>query len=156
MNRPLCSVVVFYRFPVQGAKSKPRRWPERRKLYSLFNRLRKSKGAWPQSLAKRLVPRQEKASGEMAEWLKAHAWKACVRETVPWVRIPLSPPPALRFGAASRAETEEKRVPRPSCEAATAGSPFRRDGGQQPPVPSAPHFSCQCCPNATVANARWW
>lgn len=31
-------------------------------------------------------------SGEMAEWLKAHAWKACVRETVPWVRIPLSPP----------------------------------------------------------------
>lgn len=28
----------------------------------------------------------------MAEWLKAHAWKACVRETVPWVRIPLSPP----------------------------------------------------------------
>src|SRR5437879_2720947 len=32
------------------------------------------------------------ASGEMAEWLKAHAWKACVRETVPWVRIPLSPP----------------------------------------------------------------
>jgi hypothetical protein len=32
----------------------------------------------------------------MAEWLKAHAWKACVRETVPWVRIPLSPPPQLR------------------------------------------------------------
>jgi hypothetical protein len=34
-------------------------------------------------------------AGEMAEWLKAHAWKACVRETVPWVRIPLSPPPTL-------------------------------------------------------------
>src|SRR5262245_65664417 len=30
--------------------------------------------------------------GEMAEWLKAHAWKACIRETVSWVRIPLSPP----------------------------------------------------------------
>ena len=29
----------------------------------------------------------------MAEWLKAHAWKACIRETVPWVRIPLPPPP---------------------------------------------------------------
>src|SRR5207248_10370578 len=28
----------------------------------------------------------------MAEWLKAHAWKACIRETVSWVRIPLSPP----------------------------------------------------------------
>ena len=28
----------------------------------------------------------------MAEWLKAHAWKVCKRETVSWVRIPLSPP----------------------------------------------------------------
>jgi hypothetical protein len=28
----------------------------------------------------------------MAERLKAHAWKACVGETLPWVRIPLSPP----------------------------------------------------------------
>src|ERR1044071_1657690 len=44
------------------------------------------------SLAKCALPRHERASGEMAEWLKAHAWKACVRETVPWVRIPLSPP----------------------------------------------------------------
>ena len=32
--------------------------------------------------------------GEMTEWLKVHAWKACVRVTVPWVRIPLSPPRA--------------------------------------------------------------
>ena len=31
-------------------------------------------------------------SGEVAEWLKAHAWKACIRETVSWVRIPPSPP----------------------------------------------------------------
>src|SRR5262249_11192186 len=30
----------------------------------------------------------------MAEWLKAHAWKACMRETVSWVRIPLPPPEA--------------------------------------------------------------
>jgi hypothetical protein len=30
--------------------------------------------------------------GGMAEWLKAHAWKACIRETVSWVRIPLPPP----------------------------------------------------------------
>ncbi len=46
----------------------------------------------PPSLAKVAVPLQDRPSGEMAEWLKAHAWKACVRETVPWVRIPLSPP----------------------------------------------------------------
>jgi hypothetical protein len=32
----------------------------------------------------------------MAEWFKAHAWKACVRETVPRVRIPLSPPAFAR------------------------------------------------------------
>ena len=31
-------------------------------------------------------------AGEMAEWLKAHAWKACLGETLTWVRIPLSPP----------------------------------------------------------------
>ncbi len=31
----------------------------------------------------------------MAERLKAHAWKACLGETLTWVRIPLSPPPFL-------------------------------------------------------------
>ena len=36
--------------------------------------------------------RFRKSSGEVAEWLKAHAWKACIRETVSWVRIPPSPP----------------------------------------------------------------
>ena len=30
--------------------------------------------------------------GEMAEWFKAHAWKACILLKVSWVRIPLSPP----------------------------------------------------------------
>ena len=28
----------------------------------------------------------------MAERLKAHAWKACIGETLSWVRIPFSPP----------------------------------------------------------------
>ena len=32
--------------------------------------------------------------GGMAEWLKAHAWKACIRETVSWVRIP---PPSAKI-----------------------------------------------------------
>ena len=36
-----------------------------------------------------------KHSGELSERLKEHAWKACVRETVPRVRIPNSPP--LKF-----------------------------------------------------------
>jgi hypothetical protein len=29
--------------------------------------------------------------GEVSEWLKEHAWKVCIRETVSGVRIPLSP-----------------------------------------------------------------
>ncbi len=29
--------------------------------------------------------------GEVSEWLKEHAWKVCIRETVSRVRIPLSP-----------------------------------------------------------------
>jgi hypothetical protein len=33
--------------------------------------------------------------GGMAEWLMALAWKACIRETVSWVRIPLPPPGPL-------------------------------------------------------------
>src|SRR6202167_6675844 len=33
--------------------------------------------------------------GGVAEWLKALAWKACIRETVSWVRIP--PPPPMPF-----------------------------------------------------------
>ena len=31
-------------------------------------------------------------NGEVSEWLKEHAWKACIRLRVSRVRIPLSPP----------------------------------------------------------------
>src|SRR3977135_4090258 len=40
----------------------------------------------------RAALRRAPLCGGMAEWLKAHAWKACIRETVSWVRIPLPPP----------------------------------------------------------------
>ena len=30
-------------------------------------------------------------SGDLSEWLKEHAWKVCIRETVSRVRIPQSP-----------------------------------------------------------------
>ncbi len=33
--------------------------------------------------------------GEVSERFKEHAWKACVGETQPWVRIPPSPPSSL-------------------------------------------------------------
>ena len=29
--------------------------------------------------------------GDLSEWLKEHAWKVCIRETVSRVRIPQSP-----------------------------------------------------------------
>src|SRR5215472_1074653 len=44
-----------------------------------------------------ILPPQFFRSGEVAEWLKAHAWKACIRETVSWVRIPPSPPVKLKL-----------------------------------------------------------
>src|SRR5579859_636969 len=60
-------------------------------------------------------------AGEMAEWLKAHAWKACLGETLTWVRIPLSPPfhlsvhcwkRSFAFGSGFRlaAQTPRKRL----------------------------------------------
>ena len=35
--------------------------------------------------------------GEMAEWFKAQAWKACILLKVSWVRIPLFPSLILPF-----------------------------------------------------------
>ena len=47
----------------------------------------------------------------MSEWLKEHAWKACVGETLPRVRIPLSPP---NFAPLRLAERDIFRPPRGS------------------------------------------
>src|ERR1035437_7207405 len=88
----LYSIVAGNRFSVQGSGMRKPDGDRRVKLPWLFNRLRKFPPSRPHSLAKVLLALQDRASGEMADWLKAHARKACVRETVPWVRIPLSPP----------------------------------------------------------------
>jgi hypothetical protein len=57
-----------------------------------FDDLSQSTTSRPHNRCKLLI-----LNGEMSEWLKEHAWKACVGETLPWVRIPLSPPiPASR------------------------------------------------------------
>ena len=53
-------------------------------------------------LVRPAVGESSESNGEMSEWLKEHAWKACVGETLPRVRIPLSPPISLRsIGGAS-------------------------------------------------------
>ena len=43
-------------------------------------------------ILRNLQPEPRRFPGEVAEWLKAHAWKACLREIATWVRIPPSPP----------------------------------------------------------------
>jgi hypothetical protein len=89
------SIVVRHRLSVHPPPGERDPTAGMSKLPRLFNCLLKYRRPRPHSLAKAVPSLQERASGEMAEWLKAHAWKACVRETVPWVRIPLSPPYAL-------------------------------------------------------------
>jgi hypothetical protein len=49
-------------------------------------------------------------SGGVAEWLKAHAWKACIRATVSRVRIPLPPPARFRPHFSGRRESAKKRL----------------------------------------------
>jgi hypothetical protein len=76
-----------------GGRDRPAARPPAKQKWQVYsNSCMNFRRGGRQPLAKSLPPLQERASGEMAEWLKAHAWKACVRETVPWVRIPLSPP----------------------------------------------------------------
>ena len=51
--------------------------------------------------------------GEMAERLKARAWRARVSERVPWVRIPLSPPPSLLLQRLrARIQEQPEKFPR--------------------------------------------
>ena len=46
----------------------------------------------------------------MAEWFKAHAWKACLGETLSWVRIPLSPPLNDDLTHAFQFQDEKKKI----------------------------------------------
>ncbi len=49
--------------------------------------------------------------GEVSEWLKEHAWKACSREIATWVRIPPSPPCAVGYRAPPNANSHRA----PAC-----------------------------------------
>ena len=73
--------------------------------------------------------------GEMAEWLKAHAWKACLLERVTWVRIPLSPPASLNCR-----ETPPPFLPKTAKHAHLSrylpGKPDWRERTAQDEVPS--------------------
>ena len=60
-----------------------------------FNKISINKG-FPKYLVENLDKYKEwivdLKFGEVAEWLKAHAWKACKGAILSWVRIPFSPP----------------------------------------------------------------
>src|SRR5688572_15594389 len=60
----------------------------------------------------------------MSEWLKEHAWKACVGETLPRVRIPLSPPAFARptRERASARQARELTEPREGCHAVASAT----------------------------------
>ncbi len=74
----------------------------------------------------------------MSEWLKEHAWKACVGETLPGVRIPLSPPAELSHSSRKAMPTRKpkrtapkKKKTKPPAAPAAASSlvpidPLRR------------------------------
>src|SRR5215203_3713197 len=70
--------------PEAGAKALGRLAPRDASAYTRFglSALRRSP----------TVARIETRRGGVAEWLKAHAWNACIPETVSRVRIPLPPP----------------------------------------------------------------
>ena len=61
----------------------------------------------------------------MAEWLKALAWKACIRETVSWVRIPLPPP------AYSALRLVYRELERPDFKVAAFRNSYRYVGHQE-------------------------
>ena len=67
--------------------------------------------------AQDLAPR-----GGVAEWLKAHAWKACGRETVSWVRIPPPPPPSANNSSICVCPCRQTKA-RPSSNAQSPLSP---------------------------------
>ena len=79
-------------------------------------------GAEAQVMRPARLSHRESWCGGVAEWLKAHAWKACIRETVSRVRIPLSPPPSgegCSLGAPYQRELPE--LGKPDCWASELG-----------------------------------
>ena len=63
------------------------------KSRSLYGRTTRQESAFViQYFLESYSENKQKRIGEMAEWLKAPAWKACILLKVSRVRIPFSPP----------------------------------------------------------------
>src|SRR5580765_3172544 len=80
-------------------------------------------------------------NGEVSERFKEHAWKACVGETRPWVRIPPSPP-FFHTSPCTRADATARRfLPREWRAARSAILDCVT--GQQPGRRTTTHFGCK-------------
>ena len=90
----------------------------------------------------------------MAERLKAHAWKACVRESVPWVRIPLSPP-EKSYTALKYQDFPEIAVDRPTIQPTNRNRIERDAAGRfRQGAAGAPEHTGWCVPSEGAA--RTW
>lgn len=85
------------------------------------------------------TPAGDAWNGQVAEWLKAHAWNACIRATVSRVRIPLCPPFPDQFPetvalfSARLRETSAARFRRmPGVQFSSATPPARKH--KRPPA----------------------
>src|ERR1051326_3055248 len=77
------------------------------------------------------------AYGEVSEWLKEHAWKACVGETLPWVRIPLSPPTFARPSGELRLGKPTRSLPGDSVSRLVRPRSYVSEGGARAAYGSA-------------------
>src|SRR5215468_11104414 len=86
----------------------------------------------------------------MSEWFKEHAWKACVGETLPRVRIPLSPPPTL-----AHAHSVSARVVFPPLSA-DLRSRLRNDCVRYgwPSISQRPNATAFVQPERSIENER--
>ncbi len=76
--------------------------------------------------------RWENSLGRVAEWFKAHAWKACVRESVPRVRISLRPCPWSGLAAdEGQRPTLPGRVALPHCARRSTAHRANANGPKQ-------------------------
>jgi hypothetical protein len=87
-------------------------------------------------------------SREVSEWLKEHAWKVCIRETVSRVRIPssLHRPPKLQQRRAFLCPTDKNYLTQTNCNIRVVeGVPSTREKlcireTVSRPYPHLPHF----------------
>jgi hypothetical protein len=66
-------------------------------------------------MARNLIFAVLKAEGEVSEWLKEHAWKVCIVETLSRVRIPPSPLKSIHLVVNETGKARKNNVCGLSC-----------------------------------------